>query len=156
MPHSPAILSSIGECYRLLNNKSKAAEYFLLATQGIPQNGEDYLMLAEGYFFLGNNEKGTESLRNALIAEPLNLRVRKTIANTYFDKKMYDEAYRHFSIMAKIAPNLPLAYTGMGKSMLAKGDRKEARKQLIRALNLLPTDAKDRNDILRLLEKAGG
>lgn len=156
MPHSPAILSSIGECYRLLNNKAKADEYFLLATQGIPQNGEDYLMLAESYFSLGDKEKGTESLRSALIAEPLNLRIRKTIANIYFDKKMYDEAYRHFLIMAKIAPNLPFAYTGMGKAMLAKGDLKEARKQLIRALNLLPKDAQDRNDILRLLGKAGG
>ncbi len=155
-PHSPAILSSIGECYRLQNNKSKADEYFLLATQGIPQNGEDYLMLAESYFLLGDNEKGTESLRNALIAEPLNLRIRKTIANTYFDKKMYDEAYRHFVIMAKIAPNLAIAYAGMGKAMLAKGDIKEARKQLIRALNLLPKDTRDRNDILRLLGKTGG
>jgi tetratricopeptide (TPR) repeat protein len=156
MPRSPAILSSIGECYRYLNNKSKADEYFLMATQGIPQNGEDYLMLAESYFSLGNNEKGTENLRNALIAEPLNLHIRKTIADTYYDKKMYDEAYRHFSIMAKIAPNLPLAYAGMGKSMLAKGDRKEARKQFVHALYLLPVDAKDRSDILRLLEKAGG
>jgi tetratricopeptide (TPR) repeat protein len=156
MPRSPAILSSIGECYRYLKNTSKADEYFLLATRGIPQNGEDYLMLAESYFSLGNNEKGTENLRNALVAEPLNLHIRKTIANTYLDKKMYDEAYRHFSIMAKIAPNLPLAYTGMGKSMLAKGDRKEARKQFVRALNLLPTDTKERNDVLRLLEKAGG
>ncbi len=155
-PNSPAALSSIGECYRLLDNKAKSQEYFYLATRGIPQNGEDYLMLAESYFSLGDNEKGTENLRNALRAEPLNLHIRRTIANTYFDKKMYDEAYRHFAIMAKIAPNLAIAYTGMGKSMLAKGDLKEARKQLIRALNLLPKDARDRNDILRLLDKTGG
>ena len=97
-----------------------------------------------------------ECFSKALITEPLNINIRQTIANEYVTRKMYDEAYRHFSIMAKIAPNAARAYLGMGKAMLAKGDLKEARKQFSRALSLLPRNAPDRKDVLKLLEKAGG
>jgi tetratricopeptide (TPR) repeat protein len=155
-PHDLAAIASIGECYGLLHNKKKADDYYRRATKEIPQSGEDYLLLAESYSRLGESGKVSECFSKALITEPLNINIRQAVANVYFGRKMYDEAYRHYSIMAKLAPDLVVAYAGMGKSMLAKGDLKEARKQFARALSLMPQEAPDRKDMLKLQKEAGG
>ncbi len=152
-PRSPSALASLGECYGFLNLKDKADMYYRLSTKGLPQSGEDYIMLAESFFRLGEKEKGTESLSKALIAEPLNLNIRRTIAVAYLKEKNYDEAYKHFSIIAKISPTLATAYHGMGSALYAKGNLKEAKKLFKKALILLPTDSNDRNELLNLIDK---
>lgn len=152
-PHSPAALGSIGECYSFLNQKDKAEEYFILATKGIPQNSEDYLMLAKSYFNLGDEQRGAESLDKALVSDPLNIYIRNMIATTLFENNRLDEAYKHFSIMTKISPNYAPAYKGMGLVMLTKGNPAEAKKYFNKALSLLPHDSPQREGMPGLLDK---
>lgn len=154
-PRNLAAYASIGECYLLLNDRKKADEYYRKTIQQIPQSGEDYLLLAVSYSQLGQPEKVSECFSQALRTEPLNVNIRLVIANEYFVRKMYAEAYRHFSIMAKIAPNLAAAYIGMGRAMLEQGDLKEARKQFTRALSLVPQGSPEQEDLVKLLKKAG-
>jgi len=154
--YSPAVLGSIGECYKQLGNKKKAAEYYLATTKKIPQKPEDYLMVAQGYFELGEQEKGRESLGQSLRADPMNISIRNIIATTYLEKKNYSEAYKHFSIMAKISPGYAPAFTGMGQALLEKGDRREAGKYFKKALALLPADSPDRKKVQELLDKSSG
>ncbi len=154
-PHSTAALGSIGECYDLLNQKDKAKEYFILATKGIPQNSEDYLMQAKSYFNLGDKQKGTESLNNALIAEPFNIYIRNIIATTLLENNRFDEALKHFSAASKISPNYAPAYKGMGLAMLRKGNKKKAAEHFKKALNLLPVGSAERKEIEELLAQVG-
>lgn len=154
-PHYLAAYASIAECYLFLKDTKRAQEYYRMATKEIPQSGDDYLLLAVSYSQIGEPDKVAESFSKALITEPLNINVRQAVANVYFAKKMYDEAYRHYSIMAKIAPDLVIAYEGMGKAMLAKGDLKEARKQFTKAFSLLPPASAERKELMILLEKTG-
>ena len=153
-PQSTAPLALIGECYIQLNKKDKADEYFRLATNGTPHNGDDYFMLAKSFFQLGEAQKGFESLRNALITEPLNANIRYSVATTYLEIKNHDLAYKHFLVVSKLSPDFAPAYTGMGKAKLAMGNSKEARKHFNKALSLLPPDSTERKEILELLEKA--
>lgn len=154
-PNSLAAYASIGEIYLELNDKKKADEYYRMAIQQIPQSGEDYLLMAVGYSQLGQPEKVSECFSRALRTEPLNINIRLAIANEYFIRKMYAEAYRHYSIIARLAPNSSVAPIGMGKAMLGKGDLEEAKKQFTRALSLVPQDSPEREDLLKMLKKAG-
>ncbi|MBI5204120.1 MAG: tetratricopeptide repeat protein [Nitrospirae bacterium] len=155
-PGSPAALGLIGECYQQLGIDDKAKEYYSLATKGIPQNAEDYLMLAKSFLRLGENKRGLESLNNAVITDPLNVNVRNEIATIFLEGGNPEAAYKHFSVMTKLSPNLFSAYTGMGKSMLARGNLREARKHFNKALSLLPPGSSERKELLELLEKTKG
>ena len=150
-PFSPAVLGSIGECYKLSGRQKTAEEYFRAATKGIPQTAEDYLELARSHFELKQNEQGTESLNGALLADPLNIHIRNIIATTLLEQHHYDEAYKHYAAMAKISPYFAAAYRGMGAAMIKKGDLNAARKHLEKALALLPPDSPDRAEIEKLL-----
>jgi tetratricopeptide (TPR) repeat protein len=154
--YSPAVLGSMGECYKQLGNAKKTAEYYTLASQGIPQKPEDYLMIAQSYFELGKQEKGRESLGKALLADPMNIYIRNIIATTYLEKKNYNEAYKHFSMMAKISPRYAPAYKGMGCVLLEKGRPQEAGKYFRKALELLPPDSPDRQEVQELLDRGRG
>jgi len=152
-PQSPAAFGLIAECYILLGVKNKAEEYFHLATNGIPQNGDDYLMIAKSFLYLGENQKGIDSLNKAIIADPFDINIRHAVATIFIEGGNPDAAYRHFSIMAKLSPNFASAYIGMGKAMLAKGNPNEARKYFQKALSLLPPDSPERKEIMELLRK---
>jgi tetratricopeptide (TPR) repeat protein len=154
--YSPAVLGSIGECYKQLGNAKKAAEYYTLASKGIPQKPEDYLMIAQSYFELGEQEKGRQNLGKALLADPMNIYIRNIIATTYLEKKNYNEAYKHFSMMAKISPRYAPAYKGMGCALLEKGRPQEAKKYFRKALELLPPDSPDRQEVQELLGRSRG
>ncbi len=155
-PQSPAALGLIAECYYHLGMRDKADEYARFTIQGIPQNGEDYVMLAKSFFHLGENRKGVESLNKALIPDPLNINIRYAVATIFLDGGNPEAAYRHFSVMAKLSPNHAPAYAGMGKAMLAKGNLEEARKHFNKALSLLPPDSPDRKELLELLARTQG
>jgi tetratricopeptide (TPR) repeat protein len=155
-PHSPAVLGSIGECYSFLNQKDRAKEYFILATKGIPQHSEDYLILAKSYFNLGDKQKGAESLNKALVSDPLNIYIRNMIATTLLENNHFDAAFKHFSIIVKLSPQYAPAYKGMGQAMLAMGNHKEARRHFNKALSLLPQASLERKELLELLAKTGG
>ncbi len=155
-PQSPAALGLIAESYFQLGDMKKADEYAFLATRGMPQNGEDYLMLAKSFLHLGETRKGIESLSKAVTTDPLNGNIRYSVATVYLEGKNYDLAYKHFSILSKLSPQFAPAYMGMGKAMLEKGSINEARKYLNKALSLLPPDSPDRKEISGLLEKTRG
>jgi protein O-mannosyl-transferase len=154
--YSPAVFGSIAECYKQLGNKKKAAEYYSAAAKGIPQKSEDYLMVAQSYFELGEPEKGREIMNKALLADPMNIYIRNIIATTYLEKKNYNEAYKHYSIMSKMSPGYAAAYTGMGQVLLGKGSRQEAGKNFLKALELLPQDSPDRKAVQDLLDRSRG
>jgi tetratricopeptide (TPR) repeat protein len=154
--YSPAVLGSMAECYKQLGDKKKAKEYYSAATQGIPQKPDDYLMVAQSYFELGDPEKGRESLNKALLADPMNIYIRNIIATTYLEKKNYNEAFKHFSMMSKISPGYAPAYTGLGQVLLGKGSRQEAEKYFRKALELLPQDSPDRKAVQDLLDRSRG
>jgi tetratricopeptide (TPR) repeat protein len=154
--YSPAVLGSMAECYKQLGDKKKAKVYYSAATQGIPQKPDDYLMVAQSYFELGDPEKGRESLNKALLADPMNMYIRNIIATTYLEKKNYNEAFKHFSIMSKMSPGYAAAYTGMGQVFLGKGSRQEAGKYFRKALELLPEDSPDRKAVQDLLDRSRG
>ncbi|KAF0145168.1 MAG: hypothetical protein FD156_1279 [Nitrospirae bacterium] len=155
-PQSPAALGLIAECYYRLGLKDKAEEYSYLATKGIPQNGEDYLMLAKSFLYLGENRKGIESLNKAIITDPLNGNIRYSVATLFLEVGNPDGAYKHFSVMAKLSPNYSPAYSGMGKAMLATGNLREASKHFNKALSLLPPGSPERKELLELLDKTKG
>ncbi len=154
--YSPAVLGSMAECYKLLGNKKKAMEYYSAAAKGIPQKSEDYLMVAQSHFELGEPEKGRDIMNSALLADPMNIYIRNIIATTYLEKKNYNEAYKHFSIMSKMSPGYSAAYTGMGQVLLGKGSRQEAEKNFLKALELLPRDSPDRKTVRDLLDRSRG
>jgi len=162
-PRSPAALGLIGECYYLLGMKGRSDEYFHLTTEGMPQNGDDYIMLAKSAFHLGDNRKAVDSLNKAVITDPMNVNVRHAVATIFLEGGNPEAAYKHFSVMAKLSPNYAPAYTGMGKSMLATGNLKEARKHFNKALSLLPLgfesqrpNSPERKELLELLTKTQG
>jgi tetratricopeptide (TPR) repeat protein len=152
-PQAPAVLGSIGQCYKLLGNPNKAREYFLSASQGIPQTSDDYLALAESYFALGENEKGGESLGNALRADPLNIHVREVVAESLLQSGNYDESYKHYSFMATISPRYVPAYIGMGRAKLGQGDKSAARAYFQKALSLLAPDSPERKKVEALISR---
>ncbi len=154
--YSPAVLGSIAECYKQLGNKKNAAEYYSAAAKGIPQKSEDYLMVAQSYFELGEPEKGRETMNKALLADPMNIYIRNIIATTYLEKKNYNEAFKHFSIMSKMSPGYAPAYKGMGQVLLGTGSRQEAGKYFRKALELLPQDSPDRKAVQDLLDRSRG
>ena len=152
-PRSVAALAALGRSYRMLHQEQKSRDYYTLATKGLPQNGEDFLMLAESHFQLGEQEAGIASLNEALVTEPLNVNIRNVIASSNLAQKNYDEAYKHYAVMAKISPGMSAAYQGMGRALLAKGDRGGAKKCFLKALSLLPPTSPDRNELVVLLGK---
>jgi superkiller protein 3 len=152
-PQAPAVLGSIGQCYKLLGNRNKAREYFLSASQGIPQTSDDYLALAESYFDLGENEKGGESLGNALRADPLNIHVRDVVAESLLQSGNYDESYKHYSFMATISPRYASAYIGMGRAKLGQGDQSAARAYFQKALSLLAPGSPERKEVEALISR---
>jgi len=155
-PRSPAALGLIAECYNLLGMKDRSDEYFHLTTEGMPQNGDDYIMLAKSFFHLGENRRGVESLNRAVIAEPMNNNIRNAVATIFFEGGNHEAAYRHYSIITKISPDYAPAYTGMGKTMLATGNLREASKHFNKALSLLPPGSPERKELLELLDKTKG
>jgi tetratricopeptide (TPR) repeat protein len=154
--YSPAVLGSIAECYKQLGDKKNAAEYYSAAATGIPQKSEDYLMVAQSYFELGEPGKGRETMNKALLADPMNIYIRNIIATTYLEKKNYNEAFKHFSIMSKMSPGYAPAYKGMGQVLLGTGSRQEAGRYFRKALELLPQDSPDRKTVQDLLDRSGG
>ena len=113
-------------------------------------------MVAQSYFELGEPEKGREIMNKALLADPMNMYIRNIIATTYLEKKNYNEAYKHFSIMSKMFSGYAPAYKGMGQALLGKGSRQEAGKYFRKALDLLPQDSPDRKTVQDLLDRSRG
>jgi tetratricopeptide (TPR) repeat protein len=152
-PQSVTALAALGKSYRMLNQERKSRDYYSLAVKGLPQNGEDFLMLAESHFQLGEQVAGIASLNEALVTEPLNVNIRNVIASSNLAQKNYDEAYKHYAVMAKISPGMSAAYEGMGRALLAKGERAKAKRNFLKALSLLPPTAPARNELVVLLGK---
>ncbi|MEK7196510.1 MAG: tetratricopeptide repeat protein, partial [Nitrospirota bacterium] len=155
-PDSTMILFAIGRCYEEISQDEKAKEYFMLAAKSAPRNGREYVSQGMSFLKLGNDEKALECFFEAVRVDPLDINVRIHLAKTLFGIGYFDGAFKHYSIASEISPNNAPAYKGMGLVMLEKGDSKEAKKYLDKALNLLPPDSPERKEILELLDKTKG
>ena len=155
-PDSTMILFSIGRCYEEISKNEEAREYFMLAVKSTPRNGREYISQGMSFLKLGNDEKALECFFEAVRVDPLDINVRIHLAKTLFGIGYFDGAFKHYSTASEISPNNAPAYKGMGLVMLEKGDSKEAKKYLDKALNLLPPDSPERKEILELLDKTKG
>gem|GEM_PF-490984 len=153
-PNSPLIIYSIGVCYENLSQNEKAKEYFMLATQKTPQNAQEYMGQGIAFFELGDGRKALESFYEAVKADSLDVNVRIYLADTLLGNGYHDKAFKQYLTASKISSSYAPAYKGMGKAMLAKGDIKEARGHFKKALSLLPSGSRERQEVLELMGKA--
>lgn len=155
-PASPTLLYLIGSSHENLAQGKEAKRYYEQAANSIAQTGPEYINKGVSHFKLGNPDRAMDCFIEAVKADPLDANIRLYLAHRFYSRGAFDQAFHHYTVITKISPGFGPAYAGMGLVMMQKNDFPEAERYFTMALDLLRTNAPEREEILQLLKQVRG
>jgi protein O-mannosyl-transferase len=154
VPNSPTLLNQMGNSYAKMNQGKKAKECYILAVNGIPRHGIDYVNQGEAYQKLGDLKKMLAAFFEGAQVDPFDITVRLNLANTLFYTGNLEEAWKQYDIVLRTSPNFAKAYSGMGTILLSQYRYRDAEKYFVKALDLTPSEAiAERQNLLRIVDE---
>jgi Flp pilus assembly protein TadD len=111
--------------------------------------------LALAYRQQKDDAKAIYFLERAIAVDPYDLQVHRILADTAFEKADYQRAIREYGILATLEVTDPVrAYTDLAQAYLFNGQKKQAKRAALFALEIAPTFGRAQKVLLDSLEPA--
>ena len=129
----------MAEIYESRGQKSEAAAALESFVRYNETDAEALAKLARLKIELGDRKGAVETLRHSFYIQPFDASLHKLAGGVYFDLGNPTEAIREFRVQIALAPpDLAEAHYDLARSLEAAGDHKEAKREVLRSLEIAP------------------
>lgn len=143
--------SLMAEIYLARGQKAEAAAALETLTKYNETDAPSYAKLAQLKYEMGDRKGAAEVLKQSFYIQPFEASLHKLAGGVYLDLGNSSEAIREFRVQIALAPpDLAEAHYDLARSLEAAGDHPEARKEVLRALEIAPSFDKAQELLLRL------
>jgi putative PEP-CTERM system TPR-repeat lipoprotein len=135
-PEDPVLLRLAGEAALAGGDLAKASRFFERAAAGDKGDAIVRTRLAQTRFATGDVDAGLKELEAASAIDPGQYQADLALVLAHLRRREYDKALAAAATLEKKQPANPLTFAVKGEVHLAKGDRKSARANFEKALEL--------------------
>ncbi|HVG19759.1 MAG TPA: tetratricopeptide repeat protein [Blastocatellia bacterium] len=141
----------LAEIYQSRGQKSEAASALETLTRYNETNVEALTKLARLRLSLGDQKGALEALETTFYIQPFDASLHKLAGNVYLEQGNVPQATREFRALVALAPpDLAEAHYDLARSLDAGGNRAEARREVLRSLEIAPGFEKAQELLLKL------
>jgi tetratricopeptide (TPR) repeat protein len=141
----------LAEIYQFRGQKAQAATALDSLTRVNETNAEALAKLARLRLELGDRAGAIEAVRTSFYINPFDASLHKLAGDIYLEEGRPAEAVREFRVAVALAPpDLAQAHYDLARSLEASGDRTQARREVLRALEIAPGFEKAQELLLKL------
>jgi cellulose synthase operon protein C len=143
--------SLMADIYESRGQKAEAAQALESLTRYNETNSEALARLARLRLSLGDQKGALQALETTFYIQPFDATLHKLAGNVYLEQGSAAQATREFrALVALEPPDLAEAHFDLARSLEASGNRLEARREVLRALELAPGFEKAQELLLKL------
>lgn len=151
----PQFLAILGTAYMKKNDFAKGSDYLNQAAALAPNAAAIRTQLGISQLGAGDAGKATEELQTAVQLDPDMLQADLLLVLVHMREGQYDQAVEAAQQMVKRHPNDPLSYNVIGAAYLGKGEKQDAKKYFLKALEVDPKFIAARVNLARLAQMDG-
>jgi len=141
----------LAEIYESRGQKSEAAGALETLVRYNETDAVALAKLARLKLDLGDRKAAVEALRQSFYIQPFDASLHKLAGGVYLELGNPSDAIREFRVQIALAPpNLAEAHYDLARSLEAAGDHKEAKREVLRALEIAPGFDKAQELLLKL------
>jgi tetratricopeptide (TPR) repeat protein len=143
--------SRLAEIYEARGDRKEAAAALQLLTEYNETNADATARLARLRLEMGDRAGALEALKTTFYIQPFDPSLHKLAGDVYLEQGNAAEAMREFRVRIALAPaDLAAAHYDLARSLDQSGNRAEARREVIRALEIAPGFEKAQELLLKL------
>ncbi|MGA9770887.1 MAG: tetratricopeptide repeat protein [Blastocatellia bacterium] len=143
--------SRLADIYEARGDKKEAAAALQLLTQYNETNSDAGAKLARLRLEMGDRAGALEVLKTTFYIQPFDPSLHKLAGDVYLEQGNAAEAVREFRVLIALAPaDISTAHYDLARALDAAGDRAEARREVLRALEIAPGFDKAQELLLKL------
>lgn len=102
----------------------------------------------------GNKKRAAEVSASALYINPLDYKLHEALGQFYLDEKRFDEAVREFKVVLALNPvDRAKAHADLGTALLSRGSKSEAKREILKALDVAPNYERAQALLLKTVEE---
>jgi cellulose synthase operon protein C len=141
----------LAEIYESRGQKAEAAAALESLTRHNETNVDALAKLARIRLSLGDQKGAIQALETTFYIQPFDASLHKLAGNVYLEQGSAAQATREFRALIALAPpDLAEAHFDLARALDASGNRAEARREVIRALEIAPGFEKAQELLLKL------
>jgi tetratricopeptide (TPR) repeat protein len=141
----------MADIYESRGQKQEAAAVLEAFTRVNETNADAVARLARLRIALKDLKGAVEALNLGFYAQPFDATLHKLAGDAYLELGSGADAVREFRVaIALVPPDLAVAHFDLARGLEATGDRKEARREVVRALEIAPGFEKAQEFLLKL------
>jgi tetratricopeptide (TPR) repeat protein len=145
------VYAMLAEIYESRGQKAEAAAALETLTRYNETNVEALTKLARLRLSLGDQKGALRALETTFYIQPFDASLHKLAGSVYLEQGSGAEATREFrALVALTPPDLAEAHYDLARSLDASGNRAEARREVLRALEIAPGFEKAQELLLKL------
>jgi len=146
---------NLGRLYLEKNEKEKAYEHFVKATQGDLDNAIGFRILGEACIKLEKHKEASAAFEQSIAKGASDLQIYFNLANAYFMVEEFDKAQKIYEKLASSDSNNAYYSYNLGETLFRKGDFVRALETFIQSKNLPNALAQTHFRIVNCLEVLG-
>ena len=141
----------MADIYESRGQKQEAAAALEALTRVNETNADAFARLARLRVGMKDWKSAVEALKLGFYAQPFDASLHKLAGDTYLELGNTSEAIREFRVTVALAPpDLAEAHFDLARALEAAGNRTEARREVVRALEIAPGFEKAQELLLKL------
>lgn len=146
--------SSLAEIYESRGQKTEAAAVLEALMRYNETNAGALAKLAQLRLALGDQKSAVDALKKSFYIQPFDASLHKLAGGVYLDLRDPSQAIREFRVQIALAPpDLAEAHYDLARALEAAGDHTEARREVLRSLEIAPGFDKAQELLLKLRAK---
>jgi tetratricopeptide (TPR) repeat protein len=147
--------SLLAEIYESRGQKTEAAAALETLMRYNETNAGALAKLARLKLAMGDQKYAVEALKKSFYIQPFDASLHKLAGGVYLDLRDPSQAIREFRVEIALAPpDLAEAHYDLARALEASGDRAEARREVLRSLEIAPGFDKAQELLLKLRASA--
>ncbi len=141
----------MAEIYESRGQKQESAAALEALTRVNETNADAFARLARLRVAMRDWKSAVEALKQCFYAQPFDASLHKLAGDAYLELGNTSEAIREFRVEIALAPpDLAEAHFNLARALEAAGNRREARREVVRALEIAPGFEKAQELLLKL------
>ncbi len=143
--------SRLAEIYEARGNKKEAMAALQSLTEHNETNADAGAKLARLKLEMGDRAGALETLKTTFYIQPFDPSLHKLAGDVYLEQGNAAEATREFRVLIALAPaDIATAHYDLARALDQSGNRAEARREVLRALEIAPSFDKAQELLLKL------
>ncbi len=143
--------AQLADIYEARGQKTEAATYLLGLTRADETNAEAFNRLARLRLAMNDRAGAIEAIKGSFYVNPFDAALHKLAGDVYLDQGQAGEAAKEYRVLVALnPPDKAEAHYDLARSLEAVGNRAEARREVLRSLEIAPGFEKAQELLLKL------